>query len=229
MGSKLQTIRAFVAVNLSMDTLRALGKMQQEIKGFLRSEGIAVRWVPPVNMHQTVKFIGDVDRELVEGISDALEEAGRDFSPFTVEAVGFGAFPDPKRPRVLWAGLRDETSGLSMLQKAVEDALEELGIGRESRPFRTHVTLGRVKKGYCDVSKYVEDYAETTHGISMIGELILYESRLLRSGADYVALARVELSGEEAESAASEKGGIEPSGLQVETEEMENGDRDHAK
>lgn len=195
MGSGLETIRTFVAVNLSLQSLRAIAEMQRELRSELKRTGASVRWVPSANMHQTVKFLGDVDVELTEGIAAALKSVAADVAPFRLEAFGFGAFPNPGRPRVIWVGIKDPAGGLLRLHQGVEAALEVIGFPMENRPFRPHVTLGRVKRGACDLSDAVARFGERSFGTSTVSELTLYESRLHRSGAEYVARARVPLSG----------------------------------
>jgi hypothetical protein len=79
----------------------------------------------------------------------------------------------------------------------VEQALEGIGFAQEKRPFRSHVTLGRVKRGNCDLTEIADLRADQSFGTSTVGEVVLYESRLHRSGAEYIARARVALSGVE--------------------------------
>lgn len=195
MASGLDTMRTFVAVNLSISTLRSIAEVQGELRSELKESEARIRWVPLANMHQTIKFLGDVDVELTEGIAAALRKVAADIAPFRVEAVGLGAFPNPSKPRVIWVGIKDSGEGLQRLNKATEAALEELGFPKEKRPFRTHVTLGRVKRGQCDLGEQVARLAERSFGVTTVEEVVLYESKLHRSGAEYVAHARVPLSG----------------------------------
>jgi 2'-5' RNA ligase len=188
-------MRTFVAVNLSISTVRAIAEVQGELRSELKRSDAKIRWVPPANMHQTIKFLGDVDVELTEGIAAALRKVAADIAPFRVEAVGLGAFPSPSKPRVIWVGIKDTGEGLLRLAKATEAALSELGFPKEKRPFRAHVTLGRVKRGRCDLAEQAARLAEKSFGVTTVEEVVLYESKLHRSGAEYVAHARVPLSG----------------------------------
>lgn len=209
--AKLETIRAFVAINLSLESTRAVAALARELRADLEPLPLKVSWVVPANLHQTVKFLGDIDPEMVEAIRAGLVQAAAKVAPFPVEAQGLGAFPAPTKPRVLWVGLQDPQSGLAQVKRGVEEALEELGFKSDKRKFRTHLTVGRVRKGKQDLDEILAKYAERSCGISTVSELVLYESRLKRTGAEYTVLARAPLSGwgqsEEGPPASSAKDG----------------------
>jgi 2'-5' RNA ligase len=111
-------------------------------------------------------------------------------TPFEVRAVGMGAFPDEERPRVLWVGLADESGALQALAADVERWMTGLGFAPETRPFRPHLTLGRVKEGHASVAAALQPFRETVFGTSTIRDVTLYESRLRARGAEYVVLKR---------------------------------------
>src|SRR5688500_7635710 len=67
--------------------------------------GREVRWVDPDRIHLTVQFLGSVPAELQPGVEGALAAAARGCPPLTLRLEGAGAFPGPRRARVLWAGL----------------------------------------------------------------------------------------------------------------------------
>ena len=195
MKAKLETIRAFVAVNLNLETIEAISDFSKQLKRDELLRGLKVTWVPPVNMHQTIRFLGGIDRELVEVVARKLEAVAERVAPFEVTARGLGCFPSPQSPRVLWVGLLDASSGLLQLYEELSRELEDVGFERERRPFHPHVTLGRVRHGRSDLGPLVQAHADRVFGTSPISELVLYESRLRRTGAEYVALARKPLVG----------------------------------
>jgi 2'-5' RNA ligase len=183
------TIRTFLAINLSVPTIRAV----TEAQGLLRqSVGklLKVAWVAPANLHLTLKFLGQVEAEAAEAVGDVLARGLAAHKPFEVKAVGAGAFPDAERPRVLWVGLVDESGALQALQADVEKWMEGLGFARETRPFAPHLTLGRVKEGHAPVAAALQPYRDTAFGTSMIRDVTLYESKLRARGAEYVVLRR---------------------------------------
>ena len=106
-----------------------------------------LRFTPPENVHLTLKFIGDVPEVKLDGITEALVVAAEGHPPFEIEIAGLGAFPNPRRTKVLWAGVGSGSERLKALASDVERCLASLGFERESRPFIPHFTLGRAWRG----------------------------------------------------------------------------------
>ncbi len=194
--AKLETIRAFIAVRLSAEVTNEVARFEKELRRDLSGESVKVTWVPPANIHQTIKFLGPIDPALVDALAKTLRGMGSAVEPFSVTARGFGAFPSAKAPRVLWVGLEDSEGRLETLFRGVEDALEAMGFPRERRPFSPHLTLGRVRRGALDLTERVESWKDREFGVSRVAEVLLYESRLRRAGAEYVVLARAALGGQ---------------------------------
>lgn len=182
-------IRTFLAVNLSVPTIRAVTEAQGELRQAV-GRSLRVAWVAPANLHLTVKFLGQTEAEVAEAVGDVLARGLAAHRPFELKALGAGAFPDEHRPRVLWVGLRDESGALKALQDDVEQWMEALGFAREARPFAPHLTLGRVKEGHGSVAEALAPFRETVFGTSTIRDVTLYESRLRAKGAEYVVLRR---------------------------------------
>ncbi|MBM4254933.1 MAG: RNA 2',3'-cyclic phosphodiesterase [Deltaproteobacteria bacterium] len=144
-------------------------------------------------MHLTLKFLGDISREQVEAILAALRTALSEQPTLHVHAQGLGAFPNLKRPKVLWAGLRGE--GLVILQEKVESALVPLDFPREDRGFTPHLTLGRVRslRGWEQVFAVVRQHEHAQFGDSAIDRVTVYQSTLRPDGAVYSPLGTVPL------------------------------------
>ena len=136
-------IRSFIAIPVPDCGIRVL----QDAVGRLDLElGKTVRWVRPEGIHLTLKFMGDIEPEIVERVLEALPPAAARFSPFELAISGLGVFPNAQRPRVLWAGVQGGIETLSRLQQAVDDAVENIGLPKEDRRFSPHLTLGRVRR-----------------------------------------------------------------------------------
>ena len=105
-----------------------------------------VAWSAEEKLHVTVRFLGDqpaaIERLLVAG----LREVAADVVQHDLTVGAFGVFPSPSRPRVLWVGVGLNVA-LAALYQEVDDLCDRLGLGRESRPYHPHVTLGRVRVG----------------------------------------------------------------------------------
>lgn len=192
----MKTIRAFLAINLDLAAVRAVADQQRRLKERCDAAGIRVRWVPPPNMHITIRFLGQVTEPMISAIKDALEPATRAIAPFEIRSVGLGAFPDLERARVVWAGVTCEDGEVGRLYATVSELLEETGFPAEKRPFSSHVTIGRIKSGRSDgLAACLAEDAETAFGTSTIRDLNCYRSDLQPTGADYHSLWRLPLLG----------------------------------
>jgi len=135
-------VRLFFAVNLPADEQERL----HHATARLRATDLPVRWVPPQNLHVTLRFLGTVAEPVVAAVQDAGARAAEGLAPFDARLGGIGAFPNARRPRVIWVGVRD-AEPLLRLHAALERALAPLGFAPEDRAFQPHVTLGRVRDG----------------------------------------------------------------------------------
>ena len=179
-------MRAFIAIDLPETLRSSLGQCQ----AFFRPSAPGARWVRPEGIHLTLKFLGEVEPVTLEKIKESLKTAGR-FEPFRVEIIGFGFFPDARRPKVFWAGV-EAGPGLAELAGHVEGAMASLGFPPEERPFRPHLTLARFREPRPQpaLAKVLEQQTELTLGAFDACEFFLFESRLSPGGAEYVKIAR---------------------------------------
>jgi 2'-5' RNA ligase len=188
MGEKL---RAFIAISLPEPVLQGIVTAQETLK----RSGLKIRWVRKEGIHLTLKFLGDIDRDSVEKISEAMERATGSFSPFTLWAEGIGVFPNLRRPRVAWVGLSGDIEILRALQRDLESQLSGLGFPKEKRPFKGHLTLGRVK-GRLDgikLQEALEDLGDFRTESFTAQSLVLFQSELRPDGAVYSRVAEAPL------------------------------------
>src|ERR687894_2751667 len=106
-----------------------------------------VRWTRPENVHLTLKFLGDVRAESLDGIRVALGEVCAEHAPFDAVLAELGAFPSARLAKILWVGVGAGSERLRSLAADVDDALASLGFEREKRPYVPHLTLGRMRGG----------------------------------------------------------------------------------
>lgn len=134
-------MRLFLALNFPALVRQALWRAAAP----LRDLGLPVKWVRPEGIHLTLKFLGEVAPEREPELVAALGRAAAGARALPVALGGFGAFPDLRRPRVVWAGVAPEPA-LEILQDHIEREFAPLGFPTEARAFRPHVTLGRAAR-----------------------------------------------------------------------------------
>jgi 2'-5' RNA ligase len=186
-------VRTFIAVELPQHVKAALEEVQKELK----ETGADVRWVRPESIHLTLKFLGEIDEESVVRIRKVMEGVASAHRPFEVEVKGMGCFPNLKQPRVIWVGVLDRQKALASLQEGVEEAVGLLGFEREERPFRPHLTLGRVRtaKGRQALLERMGSMLGQEFGTFEVHSVILFKSDLHPSGARYTPLWEMALGG----------------------------------
>lgn len=189
------TIRAFLALSPCDEALAELRRCLPDLRRPVERAGLRVSWVRPDALHCTLKFFGNLDPARVPAIEVELGDALRGLPPPPVTVASLGAFPSPRRPRVLFAGM--VAPDLVVLQQLVEERLELLDYPREERPFHPHVTLGRIREGGADLTPILASYEGRRFGPEQepVREIVLYESRPAASGTgmDYLARARIVL------------------------------------
>lgn len=181
-------MRLFLALPAPPDVQAAASRVIERLRG-----AGEVRWVDPPLLHLTLKFLGEVPEERLEEIAKAAAETANTAANFVLECGGVGAFPQPRRARVVWMGVAGPGVGrLSRLVDGLEGRLEKLGFAREEREFRPHLTLGRVKgqKGLQELARRVEREAKETPEMVEwpVSSLTLVRSELRRTGPIYTAV-----------------------------------------
>jgi 2'-5' RNA ligase len=187
-------MRCFVAVNLPGEIREEVGKFAASPS--LGAAGRVVRWVRPENIHLTLKFLGNVDREMLPELSASLETALTGQSPCRLTVKGAGVFPPRGRPRVVWVGLAGETVALAAIHAAVESALEPLGFPREKRPFTAHLTVGRVRdpRRAAPLGPAISANRDREWGKCVVDRVHLMRSELFPTGPRYSILHTVRLA-----------------------------------
>jgi 2'-5' RNA ligase len=194
----MATLRSFIAVELDQKLKADLQRVQEGLSTQVAPR--SVRWVRVDGIHLTLKFLGDTPSEKVEEVKNALALAAAEIAPFGFSVGGLGCFPNTRRPRVVWVGLQDPTGAIVRLRDAVESHVAPLGFPTETRPFRPHLTLGRVHR-HASKSEVAEVGAVVFNStLESIGEMtathVSYiKSDLQPSGAVYTTLVAADLTG----------------------------------
>jgi 2'-5' RNA ligase len=182
-------MRVFVAVELPEVVRHGL----HEGTGLLRRSNPAVRWVPPDNMHITLKFLGEITEDRAARVREAVTAVAVKHRPFQVALRSVGGFPNLNRPRVVWVGLREGAEPLATLAAEADSALEAEGFLREKRPFRAHVTVGRCRR---PAPLTAASSAVVPNDMFFVDRVVVMQSHLRPRGARYEVIGMCPLSGQ---------------------------------
>ncbi len=181
--------RTFAAVGLPETHKTRLRQLEER----LAPDAAGVRWVAPALCHLTLAFLGDVPNTDLDQVCRAVGEAAASIAAFELSLEGLGAFPNPSRPRVVWAGLTGAgLDGLRALQVAVVRALKAAGRPPVDERFSPHITIGRVKTGRgpaANLASLLQRHQDWSAGPFDVAEVVTFASILAPSGPTYTALA----------------------------------------
>jgi 2'-5' RNA ligase len=180
--------RTFLAVKVDAgpELLQLAGILKKELTG----EGI--NWVVPENYHVTLRFLGDTPDQMIRSVSGMIRQIPGIFGKSSGMITGLGTFKQNRIPSVLYTHLK----GLPMLDEIagfVENRIQGLGFQAETRGFKPHLTLGRIRnlKDVRHFSQVVEKLSPIFNQEVTVEKIIFYESILTPSGPEYKSLETV--------------------------------------
>ncbi|MFA4985675.1 MAG: RNA 2',3'-cyclic phosphodiesterase [Candidatus Brocadiia bacterium] len=183
-------LRMFVGVPLAPGLDRKFGAIQAD----LRRAQTHVSWVEPESLHLTVKFIGDFPASRIDFIAGLMTESLAGTSPTCLSFRGVSFFPNERFPKVIKVDASDESGLMTKAHTILDSALLDEGIPSEGRPYHAHLTLGRVKntKDIPTLVRIANAYSDTEFGSMDVSGLVLFATKLDRSGPRYTVLAEVD-------------------------------------
>jgi 2'-5' RNA ligase len=189
-----KNIRAFLAIEPTEDVLQAVSRLQENLKKEIKGK---ISWTRPQGNHLTLKFFGNIDQDDVKNICAIMKKQVTSVPTLSLNVEKIGVFPDARRPRVFWLGTTGDIDKLAALQAQVERDFEGIGFPRENRPFRAHLTLGRIKipQEIMGISEALNKYNDFVVGKFNCSEIILFQSKLMSQGAIYTKLEKFYFSG----------------------------------
>ena len=174
--------RLFVGIELPDSVRRTLADIRMDYP--------TARWHPPGALHVTLSFIGSVDQATAQQMAAALEGLPDPGGQLAINGVGY--FGSEERPKVLWAGV-DASMALLQLQQVVEQRLLPLGLVADTRPYRPHVTLARVRQGGAVLQGFLQQYAALRLPAFAVSQVCLYVSRGGSGPVQYEVIQRFTL------------------------------------
>ena len=199
-------IRAFLAVEPSPELLAKLAVLQQDLNRTIDPEiprGTRISWVQPAKIHLTIKFLGDMDEQLIDPLSVAVDQAIANKRAVNVPLEQLGVFPRPHNPRVLWVGPSEhwergaEAKQVAEIHAAIEHVCEGLNFLRETQSFSPHLTLARMKMGERKVGIALAKSGALDPPLALsslaLETVALMKSELKQTGSVYTKLWEVKI------------------------------------
>lgn len=199
MDAAATKLRTFIALDLPGVVRQSLRAYQTQLQRELAAVDApaVLRWSAVDNIHLTLRFLGDTTPGQCEAVADHLRAQASNWSPFTLEVGPLGGFPNLRRPRVLWRGVNGELESLTQVQVGVEASVVAVGFEPESKSFRPHLTLARIRRNAASHALQTagaalqerSDNADHIPALSfVVTELVHYRSELQRGGSVYTPL-----------------------------------------
>ena len=178
--------RLFTGIEIPAEQREQLARLRQPLPG--------LKWVDPENLHITLRFAGDIDNTRAAELADYL--AGISVNAFEIRLAGLGVFGG-KDPRSIWVGL-EAGPELDALARANERAARAAGLPPESRSFKPHVTVARLKYARPDaVARLLGRIGAFRSRPFLAGRFVLFSSRPKVGGGPYVVEDAFPLKGGE--------------------------------
>lgn len=188
----MKRVRTFIAIDVGKKNRDRLVSLQES----LIKDGARAKWVEADNLHITLLFLGEVDMIAIPDICNAVAEVTAQHAEFPMTIESIGCFPNPRRPRVLWAGVGEGADEIVSIHDGIEEPLLEMGCyRREERQYKPHLTLGRVKgqRHDTDLSQILPKYSNWKASEITVHEIHVMSSELTPDGPVYTILSRAKL------------------------------------
>ena len=191
-------MRLFVAAEPSAAVRQAAARIGSALQDTTAAalSSARVRWIPAINLHLTVWFLGEVAEPRASEVLEALSPQ-LDLKSFRLALGGLGAFPPSGSPRVLWLGVRDGIDALTRANALVGARLAPLGFEPERRRFSAHLTLARINTPLPQSSRRslreALERQSAEAGSCTVDGLTVFRSHTAPTGAVYEPVLRVPL------------------------------------
>lgn len=182
-------MRCFIAIEIDEDIRGQIGRFEDELRRKTGLDKPKVKWVEPCNIHLTLKFLGEVRDQAINGVCGLVERVASEHEGFEVDVGGLGVFGQPAR--VLWVGTA-ESEGLENIQKDIETVFSQEGFGSDNKKFSGHLTLCRIKNPGAGrkLEAIVGDYSDLRFGGMKADSICVFKSELTSAGPVYTLISR---------------------------------------
>lgn len=190
----MDKLRLFVAADLP-------DNLKKEIAGGISCvpPERGLKWVKSFQLHFTLKFLGYLEEDKVPQVKEYVAKVAGMCPPLALRLDDCGAFPRLAQARVVWLGCAGDTVEMAELARGIDNKMTRLGVEKEKRPFKPHLTLARSRDPR-NVTGTVDALREWLTGRPamdfLVGSAVLYQSILDATGPTYVRLEEFELGGQ---------------------------------
>ncbi len=136
-------MRVFIALPVPELVKQQILLAQEELRRALPKASAS--WTRPEQWHLTLKFLGNVEADRIAALTAAVRTVCESAAPLKLRAAAMGCFPDGRKPRVVWVGVRDEDNRLAGLAKAMQGATAAFTTEKAEGHFTGHITIARMK------------------------------------------------------------------------------------
>jgi 2'-5' RNA ligase len=177
--------RLFIAIPIPKDVIEEIKVLQERLKKGIQFTPCRPSWLDPDTLHLTLRFLGATQSSRVARIGDDLARIAERYGKFELKAREIGAFPDWRRPRVMWLGVHEKTGALMSLQADLEWLAVRHGCEPSKTEYKPHLTLARFRslKGLDAVRGVVQTNQKFRSQPFEANQVILYRSELRPEGA----------------------------------------------
>lgn len=186
-----ETIRTFIAIKIVPE--KKLTELFLHLRNSLKGEEI--RWIDINNLHLTLRFLGETDKDQVSETINVLKLVASQFTSFQIEIKGVGVFKNKMQPRVLFLSVVNNLI-LKELSDDIREKLNFMGFNDEEKSFNPHLTLGRIKyienkdAFYALANKYSNEKIQQL----TVSEITFYQSILSSEGPTYKPIKIIKLN-----------------------------------
>jgi 2'-5' RNA ligase len=181
--------RTFIAIDISEPARAACNDHVDALRRAFAN--VRVGWERPEKIHMTLKFLGATDDSVLERLTDGVPDIAAKYDRFNLRLTGPGVFPSKTKPRILWIGVEDHAGALAKIQPDVERFCSRLGFEKDDRPYRPHLTVGRVREPQ-NAARLADAHldAQIEPVEFEVADIVIYESKLQPTGSVYSVIAR---------------------------------------
>ncbi len=178
-------MRMFTGISLPLEVREEIDALVVRMSALFKG----IKWVEVDNLHITLRFLGEVEKERVPDLREGLKSAAVGKKPFLISLATLGAFPSLRYPRVYWIGVDEGKEMVRSLHDDISDELKKVGFDPEGKKFHPHVTIGRVRKRASENRLL----PERTHiGAFTAKDFCLFKSTITKKGPIYDIIEKIE-------------------------------------